>query len=373
MRQDLMLNFKPGDDDRLSFDGDLSARWKSTLTAPRSGRYNFRMEASGELEVFVNGKKVMRKGYVGSKNKECDNFELVLKEGETCNIVITGRTIILDHPVRFLWKMPYDEYNTTPQSLAADCDMAIIFIRDDSSSEGKDREGLHLSDAHSELITAICKTNPNTVVLLGSAAPLVLNEVAMQAKALLNVWIAGECEAQAISNILTGKTNPSGKTSVTFFADESQLPALDDYDVTHGRSYQYFKGDVMYPFGYGLSYTNYSYSPIKVSSKKLKGNKILKASVKVTNSGNYNGEEVVQCYISSPLWISSGLQKRLVGYKRVPLKAGETKTVEFKISSDALQRWDATNHLWVSLSGDYTVTLAPHSQYDNQIRFTYEN
>lgn len=116
-------------------------------------------------------------------------------------------------------------------------------------------------------------------------------------KALLNIWISGQGEAQAISDILFGKVNPSGKTPVTFFANEKQLPPMDDYNVRNGRSYQYFKGEVLFPFGYGLSYTSYKYSAPKVNKTHFAGNDSICVTTQISNNGQYDGEEIGRAHV----------------------------------------------------------------------------
>ena len=179
-------------------------------------------------------------------------------EKDALRIECTGLNKHVRH--RLAWRPPSADNRITPENAARTSDLAIIFIRDDSGAESRDRKTLALNPDRERLIANVAKANPNTIVVLGSSTPLLLGKVSQQARALLNVWIAGQCEAQAIVDILFGRVNPSGKTPVTFFADERQLPALDDYNIKNGRSYQYFREDVLYPFGFGLSYSAYRYS-----------------------------------------------------------------------------------------------------------------
>lgn len=249
-------------------------------------------------------------------------------------------------------------------AMARQNDVVILFIRDDNSSEGRDRKTLALTDAQQQLISRVCEVNPNTVLLLSSGTANILTPVIDKPRAILNVWISGQGEAQAISNILTGKVCPSGKTPVTFFKDEKQLPALNDYDVTHGRSYQYFKGDVLYPFGYGLSYTTFEYTLPKMF---VTGEGKISAIVEVKNTGDCDGEEVVQCYASCPEWEKTGLQKRLVGYQRVAVKKGKTVVVKMDIPRELLQRWDTVQHRWTSVADRYTIDMVPSSDKKNSV------
>ena len=250
-------------------------------------------------------------------------------------------------------------------ALARRSDVAILFIRDDNSSEGRDRKTLALTDAQLQLISQVCEANPNTILLLGSGTANILTPIAAKPKAILNVWISGQGEAQAISNILLGKVNPSGKTTVTFFKDEKQLPALDDYDVRHGRSYQYFSGDVLYPFGYGLSYTKFAYSKPKTHLDADGGISVM---VDVKNTGDMDGDEIVQCYASCPEWEQTGLKRRLVAYKRVSIKKGQTAVVSLDIPRKALQRWDTEEKAWRETAQAYVLDVVPCSDKRNSVR-----
>lgn len=249
---------------------------------------------------------------------------------------------------------------------------SILFLRDDNSSEGRDRKDLHWGEAQIELIRKVTEANPNTILILGSGSPLMLAPFVRLPKAILNVWIGGQGEARAITHILLGKVNPSGKTPVTFFADERQLPPMDSYDVTKGRSYQYFKGDVMFPFGYGLSYTRFEYSRPVVDKSRMSGSDTLSVEVTVSNKGGYDGEEIVQCYLSAPQWAVGGLKQKLIGHKRVFIAKGESRKVSFTVCREDLLRWNVNVKEWTALAGKYEVSVVPHSGEKNAVSFVYE-
>lgn len=249
-------------------------------------------------------------------------------------------------------------------SVVRSSDIAVLYIRDDNSSEGRDRKTLNLSESQLELIRTVCKANRNTILLLGSGTTNILTSVAHLPKSILSVWIAGEGEAQAIANVLIGRISPSGKTSMTYYADERQLPALDDYDVTHGRSYQYFRGAVLYPFGFGLSYTTFEYSRPTIYHE---ANGEYTAMVDVKNTGKMAADEVVQCYASCPEWQKSGLKRRLVAYSRVNLKAGERKTISLPIPHAQLCRYDSISNQWHEVSERYTIDVVPNSAATNSV------
>ena len=367
-RQDLMLDFTPITDTQLRPYKQLSARWTSQLKVPQSGRYILSLMASGNTRMYINGKKVAQKS---NSQKVQASFEILLEQSKEYNIKIECEGVNVKSPVRLTWTPPFSEDEDTPAKLASRSDVVVLFIRDDNSSEGRDRKNLNLGDAQIELIKQVTTANPNTILLLGSGSVLALDKIVKLPKALLNVWIGGQGESQAICDLLLGRVNPSGKTAVTFFTDETQLPPIDDYNVKNGRSYQYFKGDILFPFGYGLSYTDYLYGTPKMKKNKIKDGEPIIVTTEITNTGERDGEEIVQCYLSSPDWEKHGLKQKLVGYKRIFLKSGETKRVEFRLTKEKLLRWDMKSNRWGVSTHQYEVSIAPHSGIRNLVSFTY--
>ena len=179
------------------------------------------------------------------------------------------------------------------------------------------------------------------VVLLNGSA-LAVNFADQHADALLEAWYPGEAGAKAIADTLTGKNDPSGRLPLTFYASEAQLPPFDDYSMKN-RTYRYFTGKPLYEFGYGLSYTKFTYGDVKLSSKTVKAGNSLTAEVKVANSGQYAGDEVVQLYLMPPVEGNGGLSPKvqLGGFQRVSLKPGESRTVTFTLDPRLLSEVDA--------------------------------
>ncbi|MDR3219010.1 MAG: glycoside hydrolase family 3 C-terminal domain-containing protein [Dysgonamonadaceae bacterium] len=368
VRQDLSLNFTPIKDEQLQSYRQLSARWTSTMEPPTTGRYTFSFSGFGQLKFYIGDSLVFNKTNSGDIKA---NFELRLIKGEKYNFRIEYTDINRNSPLKLTWRPPFDENEKTPEKIAQQSDVVILFLRDDNSSEGRDRKSLRLSASQYELIDKVTQANPNTILILGSGTALSLSNIIQKPKALLNVWISGQGEAQAISNLLLGKVNPSGKTAVTFYANEDQLPPMDDYNVKNGRSYQYFKGEVLFPFGYGLSYTSFNYATPILNKTHLSDTENLSVSVKVTNSGQYDGEEIVQCYLSSPDWEREGLQQKLVGFKRVFIKKGASEKVAFTLSKQDLLRWDINAKNWAVTTDKYDVSIVPNSGVKNAVPFNF--
>jgi beta-glucosidase len=345
----------------------MSARWTSTLVPPSTGEYKIFYEGNGVVKIIIDGKEVINKKVDGSHRAET---LISLVAGQKYDLRIECAGINKYAVQRLGWQPPFDANKLTPEKAAKQADIAIIFLRDMGGMEGRDRTTLAINSVQEELVSRVVNANPNTVLVLGSGTPLILGKLSKQVKALLNVWIAGQGEAQAIADILSGQVNPSGKTPVTFFADEKQLPALDDYNVTNGRSYQYFKGDVLYPFGFGLSYNQYEYARPKLKQQHVERDGLISVSVKITNKGKYDGEEVVQCYVSSKAWKAGGLKQKLVAFDRIFLKKGESGVLEFQIPVSELSRWNVEKDYWEVHPGEYKISVVPHSGVENVVTFT---
>ncbi|MDR1331486.1 MAG: glycoside hydrolase family 3 C-terminal domain-containing protein, partial [Tannerella sp.] len=366
-KHDLTLDFKPAYDYDLSRTQQLSARWTSTLLPPLTGEYRLFYEGGGTVTIFIDGKEMIHKK-VGDGSRAEVNVTLEAGRKYGLRVECTGMNRYVNH--RLAWQPPFDPDRLTPETAARQADIVLVFIRDVGGMEGRDRRTLALAPQQEELVRRVAKHNPNTVLILGSGTPLLLGNVSKQVRALLNIWIAGQGEAQAIADLLSGEVNPSGKTPVTFFADETQLPALDDYDVQNGRSYQYFKGTVLYPFGFGLSYNKYTYARPQLKQSNVARDGTVSVSVKIRNKGKYDGEEIVQCYVSSDAWEAEGLTRKLVAFDRIALKKGGTGTVEFHIPVEELSRWNVDKDRWEVRPGTYRLSVAPHSGVENAIVFT---
>jgi beta-glucosidase len=183
--------------------------------------------------------------------------------------------------------------------------------------EGRDRESLNLSQE--ELIKQVYAANPKTAVVLVSSFPYAINWTNQNVPAILHIAHAAQEQGTAIADVLFGDYNPAGRLNQTWPKSLDQLPPMMDYDIRHGHTYMYFKGEPLYPFGYGLSYTTFKYSHLRVGSDI--------ARVDVTNTGKRSGDEVVQLYVKR-----QGL-KQLKGFERISLKPGETRTVEIAFNA----------------------------------------
>jgi beta-glucosidase len=179
------------------------------------------------------------------------------------------------------------------------------------------------------LLEAVTATGKPVVLVLANGSALAVNWAREHADAILESWYAGEEGGAAITETLSGKNNPSGRLPITFYTGVDQLPPFEDYAMK-GRTYRYFEGKPLYPFGYGLSYTTFSYSGLTLPKSAIKEGDALTAEVTVTNTGKRDGDEVAQLYLEFP-HVAGAPLRALRGFKRVHLTAGESRTVHFEL------------------------------------------
>lgn len=201
--------------------------------------------------------------------------------------------------------------------------------------DGGDRTSIALPAVQTQLMKALVAGRIPTVFVMMTGSALAIPWEAKHVPAILNAWYGGQYGGEAIADVLFGDYNPSGKLPVTFYAQDSDLPDFESYDM-QGRTYRYFKGKALYPFGYGLSYTDFRYSSLKMPTVCNTTDKEIPVTVTVKNTGKMDGEEVVQLYVSHPDKKILVPVTALKGFKRIHLKAGEAKQITFSLSSEDL-------------------------------------
>ena len=219
--------------------------------------------------------------------------------------------------------------------------------------EGRDRESMTLEQE--QLVKQVYAVNPKTIVILVSSFPYAINWSQAHVPAILHMAHSSQDEGTALAQVLFGDYNPGGRLVETWPSSMDQLPPMMDYNIRHGRTDMYFKGEPLYPFGYGLSYTTFQYSNLKTSAETLAKDGAVTVSVDVENSGKAAGEEVVQLYVKdivfdtnlAPTSLKDVAHEQLRGFKRVALKPGEHKTVEMPLPAKWAAHWDMKQHAFV--------------------------
>lgn len=213
---------------------------------------------------------------------------------------------------------------------------------------GGDRTSILLPKVQTELMKALKNTGKPVVFVMMTGSAIAIPWEAENIPAIINSWYAGQASGKAIADVLFGDYNPAGRLPVTFYKSDADLPDFNDYGMK-GRTYRYFEGEALFPFGYGLSYSKFEYSPISIPSS-IKKNETVKISISVKNTSNKAGEEVVQLYINHDNGSKNLAIRSLKGFQRIHLNAGESKTINFSLSPDDLKTINA-NGEQVLLSG----------------------
>ncbi|ANE50001.1 glycoside hydrolase family 3 N-terminal domain-containing protein [Flavisolibacter tropicus] len=225
---------------------------------------------------------------------------------------------------------------------------------------GGDKLDLSIPAAHIALLKALRKKNKPVVVVLTAGSDIDVASIEPYADAIIMAWYPGEQGGNALADIVFGKISPAGRLPVTFYNSLTDLPAYDSYEVK-GRTYRYFKGNVQYPFGFGLSYTTFAYQWAKQPGKIASARDTLSFSVVVKNTGDRDGDEVIQAYIQYPSLDRMPL-KELKSFQRLTVQKGKETVVVFRIPVSELQKWDLQQKQWKLYPGNYKIVVGSHSR-----------
>jgi beta-glucosidase len=341
--------------------GDFSVRWTGFLTPDESGDYQI--------------------GDVGSMNRLRLDGKLVVDDFLLHDPKPTKATLRLEKGHRYAIKLEYGQGGTglklvwlhllaepipTATALAKDADVVVAVVGITSQLEGEemkvdvpgfvggDRTSLDLPKEEEDLLEALKTTGKPLVVVLMNGSALSVNWANEHANAILDAWYSGEEGGTAVAQTLAGINNPAGRLAVTFYKGVDQLPAFEDYAMKN-RTYRYFEGQPLYPFGYGLSYSKFEYSNLKLSSAKLKAGDSLGADVDVRNTSQKDGDEVVELYLSFPR-SPAAPRHALRGFMRIHVGAGGTQHVHLILAARDLSEVNDKGDRIVA-SGAYRITV----------------
>ena len=319
---------------------NFSVRWTGYIVPPVSGTYKIGSWGMPILEVWLEGEKIL------SHNSEHGAFHVEkafnLEAGMKYKFVYEYKNNFGDGDAKLLWSVPNEARLENAVEAAKKADVAIVVLGLSQRLEGEempikvdgfaggDRTHLNLPKIQEELVKAIKNTGKPTILVLMNGSAVAVNWENENLDAIISAGYPGQEGGNAVADVLFGDYNPAGRLPVTYYKSVDQLPTFENYDMA-GRTYKYFEGEPLYPFGYGLSYTTFKYSDLKLP-KKAKTGESVKVSVKVTNTGKRAGEEVVQLYLKDVKASTPRPKVQLEGFKRIHLNAGESKTVEFELT-----------------------------------------
>jgi beta-glucosidase len=340
---------------------DFSVRWTGFLTPAESGTYEIGLVGSLE-QLWLDGKLVIDDNILHDPNPQLAT--LTLTKGHRYAIKIEyhagGRMS------KFIWLPVSADPLVQAVSAAKPADVVVAVVGITSKLEGEemkvdlpgfrggDRTSLNLPEEEEALLGALKGTGKPLVVVLMNGSALAVNWANDHANAILDAWYAGEEGGTAIAQTLAGVNNPAGRLPVTFYKGVEQLPDFEDYAMKH-RTYRYFTGEPLYPFGYGLSYSKFEYSGLKLSNSELKAGDSLDVEVDLKNTSQRAGDEVVELYLTFPKLPGAPL-RALRGFTRVHLNGGEQRQVKLTLQPRDLSYVNEAGDRLVS-AGDYVITV----------------
>jgi beta-glucosidase len=343
----------------------LIVSWTGFLTPAESGDYNLGILADGFAQVTVDGKPVALEYMTNGAEPKLGRVHL--EKGTKAELKVQyAQPDIAKLRAQLIWS-PVD-MKPSPDAVAAakDGDIVVAVVGITSQLEGEempvsqegfkggDRTSLDLPRPEQELLEAVAATGKPLVVVLMNGSALGVNWANDHANAIVEAWYSGEEGGAAVAETLSGRNDPAGRLPVTFYKDVSQLPPFEDYSMK-GRTYRYFEGKPLYPFGYGLSYTKFTYSSLKLPDAPVAAGNSVTADVTVSNTGAKAGDEVVQLYLSFPN-VKGAPLRALRGFKRIHLEPQASQVVRFELKQRDLSMVTESGDPTIA-GGDYAVSI----------------
>lgn len=377
------LDFRQGSGERtpitqnIMFTGGFSVRWTGKILAPVTGQYEFAVRSGGRTRAYLDGKQMPTSGRFGG------SYQVNLEGGRKYDLEIDyvgdgynsgdGNGL----RIQLAWKIPDTATIDNAVQAAKNSDVAIIFAgtSDHYESEGRDRKSLELPANQDELISRVAQANKNTIVVLTTGAPVLVDKWVDQVPALLESWFDGDDIGNAIADVLLGDYDPSGKLPITFpkrWEDEDpsvrnyiSQDSVSDYSDGIFVGYRHFDKENIapqFPFGYGLSYTTFAYKDLKVDGQLSSNAPVVNVSFDIANTGSRSGAEVAQVYVQEVNPRLPRPVKELKGFARVQLDPGKSQTVHLTLNRNAFAYFDPDQEKWVVDPGTFNILVGSSSR-----------
>ena len=370
----------------------FSVRWTGRLVPPSSGEYKLGLMSDDGARLYIDGEKIVD----GWSNHAMTPFTvaMTLEKGRSYDVRIEYYDNVKEAGIYFIWQQPGTEtqndalagYQVSPQTIedVKKADVAIFVGGLDASWEGEemsnrtgvegfnkgDRTNITLPQIQLDTLRVLQQTGTPTVFVLMTGSAVAFDGMDATLQAIAEAWYPGQRGGDAVADVLFGDYNPAGRLPVTFYTSTDELGDFSDYNMTagKGKTYRYYQGKPLYPFGHGLSYTTFKYSNMKISRKKIKADGTLKVSVDVSNVGQRDGEEVVQLYVHDVESSRPMPLKQLRGFERISLEKGQKKTVTFSLKPiEDMRYYDGWHQQYQVEPGEFEIQVGASS---SDIRLT---
>ncbi len=360
--------------DRALESDSFSVRWTGVLLPPVSGEYELTVTGNDGVRLFVDGRKVLEE-WTETSVARAVSARVALEAGRPHDLKLEYFEGVRDAEVRLGWKLPGAG---TPFEEALDAARAadvVVFVGGLTAEvegeemrvsypgfAGGDRTDIELPAVQQKMLEALHATGKPVVLVLTTGSALAVRWAQEKLPAIVLAWYPGQQGGNAVADVLFGDENPAGRLPVTFYESAAQLPPFADYHM-EGRTYRYFRGEPLYPFGHGLSYTRFEYSGLQLLPPRVGASGRVDVSLDVKNAGGRDGDEVVQLYVRDVASTRPVAIRDLRGFERVQLRAGERKRVRFALVPERdLAHYDETRKAFAVEPGEFEIEVGASSR-----------
>jgi len=376
---------------RADMDPDnFGVRWTGSLRPRQSGMYRLGLVGTVKFQLWLDDSLLVRSVYPTHDGefpdpRQAQSEPIRLEAGHSYRLRVDGQESYGEAQLQLLWAAPTDSLQSEAVRVASQADAVVMVLGLTARLEGEempiqipgfrggDRTQIELPAPQERLLERISALGKPTVLVLMNGSALAVNWAQDHVPAIVEAWYPGQAGGTALADVLFGDYNPAGRLPVTFYKSVNDLPPFDDYRMA-GRTYRFFAGTPLYPFGHGLSYTSFAYSNVRANRTRASTRDTIAISVDVANTGARAGDEVVQLYVQHEGHSVVRPLKDLRGYARVHLAPGERRTVSLPLVISSLAYWNETTHQWsaerepvrvlvgassADIRGQTTITVMP--------------
>jgi beta-glucosidase len=364
-RTDAQLNFHwtlYGPDEKLG-NSFYSARWTGYISSPKSGKIKIGLDGNDGFRLYINNKILIDRWTKQTYSTELVDFNF--EKDQPYFVRVEFKETVGNAHIRLIWdadvKSDWEQKIDEAVQVAKQSDVAIV-VAGIHEGEFQDRALLSLPGHQEELINSVAATGKPVVVVLVGGSAITMDSWINNVSSILDIWYPGEEGGNALAQVLFGDASPAGRLPITFPKHEAQLPLVYNHKPTgRGDDYHNMSGLPLFPFGYGLTYTTFEYSDIRIERLSIKKNESTQVQFELKNTGTFESDEVVQLYIKDELASVSRPVLELKGFQRVHLKPGESKTLNFVITPEMLEMLDAQLKAVVE-PGEFRVMIGGSSR-----------